>query len=184
MLRIMANGTSQEMGTAWNYRLPLKVFRMLKTVSDCRSSISANHCRVYFLQFTTPQTTSMSHKNLQSCCQLDQKSIHFTVFHCRSNITRQEIVGSRIMAATVQHQNGLYGSVDLGEESVTLIFRNTYSGSSPKCVFWNMQGMSQPFWDSSGCSLITGNDTHTVCKCSHLTNFAGRNAYAFHVVSL
>ncbi|XP_052793457.1 adhesion G protein-coupled receptor L3-like isoform X2 [Mya arenaria] len=41
--------------------------------------------------------------------------------------------------------------------------------SFPTCSFWND---SESIWDSSGCKVVHTNQSHTVCSCSHLTNFA------------
>ncbi|XP_052793458.1 putative adhesion G protein-coupled receptor E4P [Mya arenaria] len=41
--------------------------------------------------------------------------------------------------------------------------------SFPACSFWNE---SESVWDASGCKVVHTNQSHTVCSCSHLTNFA------------
>lgn len=41
-----------------------------------------------------------------------------------------------------------------------------------RCVFWNFSKSEFGEWDTSGCSLLSSNKTHTECQCEHLTNFA------------
>ncbi|GFY61608.1 adhesion G protein-coupled receptor L3 [Trichonephila inaurata madagascariensis] len=42
----------------------------------------------------------------------------------------------------------------------------------PRCMFWNFSKQTYGQWDGSGCYVMNTNQTHTVCSCNHLTNFA------------
>merc|ERR1711991_1108395 len=44
-------------------------------------------------------------------------------------------------------------------------------GCKPKnpCVFWD-EGKNE--WSGRGCSVAESSDTHTCCKCTHLTDFS------------
>ncbi|GIY57326.1 adhesion G protein-coupled receptor L3, partial [Caerostris darwini] len=42
----------------------------------------------------------------------------------------------------------------------------------PRCMFWNFSKQTYGQWDESGCYRLSSNETHTVCRCDHLTNFA------------
>ncbi|GFT67771.1 adhesion G protein-coupled receptor L3 [Nephila pilipes] len=42
----------------------------------------------------------------------------------------------------------------------------------PRCMFWNFTKQTYGQWDGSGCYVIRTNQTHTMCSCDHLTNFA------------
>lgn len=45
----------------------------------------------------------------------------------------------------------------------------THNVSNPTCVFWDY---TQNQWSEEGCFLVNTNETHTICRCAHLTNFA------------
>uniref|UniRef100_T1IXT1 Uncharacterized protein n=1 Tax=Strigamia maritima TaxID=126957 RepID=T1IXT1_STRMM len=47
--------------------------------------------------------------------------------------------------------------------------RKTSKTSTGICVFWNMV---TDYWDTAGCFNNMTNQTHTICHCNHLTNFA------------
>ena len=38
-----------------------------------------------------------------------------------------------------------------------------------KCMFWNYE---MSVWSDDGCKLAERNETHSLCECGHLTNFA------------
>lgn len=38
-----------------------------------------------------------------------------------------------------------------------------------RCAFWDIK---RGDWSTSGCSTVSSNRSHTVCRCDHLTNFA------------
>ncbi|GAU97234.1 hypothetical protein RvY_08565 [Ramazzottius varieornatus] len=83
-------------------------------------------------------------------------------------------VNSRIVAAGVVQASQVRNGIQLGNDMVTVVLAHTYAGgTSPRCVFWNMgNGTKGSFWDETGCAVSATNDTHTVCQCNHLTNFA------------
>ena len=39
-------------------------------------------------------------------------------------------------------------------------------------VLFVMRRSDRSLWNSEGCMVIESNSTHTLCSCSHLTNFA------------
>lgn len=42
-----------------------------------------------------------------------------------------------------------------------------------QCAFWNyLPDTMNGSWSSEGCELTHSNDTHTSCRCNHLTHFA------------
>ncbi|KAK5639482.1 hypothetical protein RI129_011974 [Pyrocoelia pectoralis] len=41
--------------------------------------------------------------------------------------------------------------------------------SNPSCVFWDYTTST---WSEEGCHVYNTNQTHTICQCDHLTNFA------------
>lgn len=62
-------------------------------------------------------------------------------------------------------------------ENVTIILRTLEEYDSrgrKKCVFWkwNFSYPANGSWSGDGCSLVESNESHVVCTCNHLTNFA------------
>ncbi|XP_022239898.1 adhesion G protein-coupled receptor L3-like [Limulus polyphemus] len=53
--------------------------------------------------------------------------------------------------------------------NITLQHLNSPS-KKPSCVFWSLN--REGYWDVSGCDVVLHNETHTTCRCNHLTNFA------------
>ncbi len=45
----------------------------------------------------------------------------------------------------------------------------TGSVYEPRCLYWNIDTAG---WDDEGCDLVSANDSHVICACSHLTDFA------------
>jgi hypothetical protein len=45
----------------------------------------------------------------------------------------------------------------------------TESVYEPRCLYWNIDTAG---WDDEGCNLVSANDSHVICACSHLTDFA------------
>jgi len=43
---------------------------------------------------------------------------------------------------------------------------------TPQCVFWNFSAHGSGQWSTSGCHVHASNDSHVICHCFHLTNFA------------
>lgn len=78
----------------------------------------------------------------------------------------EKVINSKVLSASL----GEGRHIQLAQP-VTLCLRHLQSEnvSNPTCVFWDY---TQNQWSDEGCSLITTNETHTVCRCSHLTNFA------------
>lgn len=53
-------------------------------------------------------------------------------------------------------------------------FRSFIASNSsyvPTCVFWNRTS-SSPFWDNTGCTVLSFNASSVLCACNHLTEFA------------
>eukprot|EP00112_Aurelia_sp_Birch-Aquarium-sp1_P004982 Seg1565.3 transcript_id=Seg1565.3/GoldUCD/mRNA.D3Y31 product="Adhesion G protein-coupled receptor L2" protein_id=Seg1565.3/GoldUCD/D3Y31 len=40
------------------------------------------------------------------------------------------------------------------------------------CVFWKFSSKGSGMWSAKGCKLHSSNNTHAICHCFHLTNFA------------
>lgn len=82
------------------------------------------------------------------------------------NSKEGKIINSKVISASL----GDGRHIQLAQP-VTLCLRHlrTENVTNPRCVFWDY---SQNLWSEEGCSLVTTNETHTTCRCLHLTNFA------------
>ncbi|XP_011503866.1 PREDICTED: latrophilin Cirl-like [Ceratosolen solmsi marchali] len=80
------------------------------------------------------------------------------------NVSR--ILNSKVISASL----GKGKHVQLTEPVILtfqhLMFQNV---TNPKCVFWDY-AISE--WSEEGCIIRKSNETHTICECNHLTNFA------------
>lgn len=83
-----------------------------------------------------------------------------------SNSDEVKKINSKVLSASL----GKGRHIQL-KQPVTLCFQHlqTENISNPTCVFWDY---TQSVWSGEGCSLISTNETHTICNCNHLTNFA------------
>lgn len=76
------------------------------------------------------------------------------------------LVNSRVVAAALGRRRVLGLSQPV---LVTLKHNQEENVSDPQCVFWDF---SKRDWSERGCWVEASNQTHTVCACDHLTNFA------------
>ncbi|RUS72977.1 hypothetical protein EGW08_019260 [Elysia chlorotica] len=85
-----------------------------------------------------------------------------------SNIINSDVISAEVLSGN---------DVSRMRNPVELTFKlqNSTLGESmkPVCVFMNMSATSyRDRWSSDGCFVSSVNDTHVVCHCYHLTNFA------------
>lgn len=81
-----------------------------------------------------------------------------------SNITR--ILNSKVISASL----GKGRHIQLHEPvRLTLKHLKSENVSNPSCVFWDY---TTSMWSEEGCRVEQTNQSHTVCLCDHLTNFA------------
>ncbi|XP_066297983.1 latrophilin-like protein 1 isoform X2 [Branchiostoma lanceolatum] len=82
-------------------------------------------------------------------------------------------VNSRVISASLGNGST---SGQLGDnQKVTIVLQHTNAENAsvrnPTCSFWNFSNGG--FWSSEGCTKTDeSNETHTICECDHLTNFA------------
>lgn len=83
-----------------------------------------------------------------------------------SNKNVSRMLNSKVISASL----GKGRHIQL-REPVRLTFRHlqTENVSNPSCVFWDYTTST---WSEEGCRVELTNQTHTVCLCDHLTNFA------------
>lgn len=76
------------------------------------------------------------------------------------------IVNSDVVGVLVPKDGS---SMILLREPIEMMFRHLIveNITNARCVFWDS---SQ--WSEFGCTTVNSNDTHTLCRCNHLTNFA------------
>ncbi|CAH1243681.1 ADGRL2 [Branchiostoma lanceolatum] len=82
-------------------------------------------------------------------------------------------VNSRVISASLGNGST---SGQLGDnQKVTIVLQHTNAENAsvrnPTCSFWNFSNGGS--WSSKGCTKTKeSNETHTICECDHLTNFA------------
>ncbi|XP_075219234.1 latrophilin Cirl-like isoform X6 [Lycorma delicatula] len=80
------------------------------------------------------------------------------------NATR--VINSKVISASLG--KGRHIQLD---QPVTVCLRHlvTDNLTNPTCVFWDY---TMSAWSEDGCRIASTNETHTICQCNHLTNFA------------
>ncbi|KAJ3599860.1 hypothetical protein NHX12_033814, partial [Muraenolepis orangiensis] len=80
-------------------------------------------------------------------------------------------VNSDIIAASINKESSRVFINDPVIYTLEHIDMDHYFNSN--CSFWNYSERSMMgYWSTQGCKLLDSNRTHTICSCSHLTNFA------------
>lgn len=83
-----------------------------------------------------------------------------------SNSKEEKRINSKVLSASL----GKGRHIQLNEPVILCLQHlQTENVSNPTCVFWDY---TQSNWSEEGCTLLATNETHTICRCSHLTNFA------------
>ncbi|KAF5286236.1 hypothetical protein FQR65_LT02248 [Abscondita terminalis] len=83
-----------------------------------------------------------------------------------SNKNVSRMLNSKVISASL----GKGRHIQLHEPvRLTLRHLQTENVSRPSCVFWDYTTNT---WSEEGCHVEYTNQTHTVCSCDHLTNFA------------
>ncbi|XP_058171554.1 latrophilin Cirl [Anopheles ziemanni] len=79
---------------------------------------------------------------------------------------RLRLLNSKVISASL----GKGRHIQLSQP-IRMVLRHlrTKNVSNPTCVFWNYIDHA---WSEDGCHVEHTNQTHTVCMCNHLTNFA------------
>ncbi|XP_052863199.1 latrophilin Cirl-like [Anopheles cruzii] len=79
---------------------------------------------------------------------------------------RLRLLNSKVISASL----GKGRHIQLSQP-IRMVLRHlrTKNVSNPTCVFWNYIDHA---WSEDGCHVERTNQTHTVCVCNHLTNFA------------
>ncbi|XP_052777058.1 adhesion G protein-coupled receptor L2-like [Mya arenaria] len=88
------------------------------------------------------------------------------------DVTSERRVASRMLSATL---GGREGQVQLTEPVIIAFKTEKVDGVERyqhKCSFWNYSLGFSGSWSQKGCALDKTNDTHTLCRCDHLTSFA------------
>lgn len=97
-----------------------------------------------------------------------EKILNGSFFHNTRGIPEVRL-NSRIVSGTVGVKK------EVLSDPVLLTFQNTQPGSDRAkylCVYWDGSEKDSGGWSTEGCLHVRSNDSHTVCKCSHLSSFA------------
>ncbi|XP_038167418.1 adhesion G protein-coupled receptor L4 [Arvicola amphibius] len=84
---------------------------------------------------------------------------------------KEKVISSVISASISSNPPTLY---ELEKITFTLSHGKVSDKYRTQCAFWNysVNDMKNGSWSSEGCERTYSNDTHTSCRCSHLTHFA------------
>ncbi|XP_043281212.1 latrophilin Cirl-like isoform X3 [Venturia canescens] len=94
------------------------------------------------------------------------------------SVVLNDEIQPRIKKNTSRILNSKVISASLGKgrhiqlsEPVRVYFQHLTADNvtNPRCVFWDY---IMSAWSEEGCHISKTNDTHTICECNHLTNFA------------
>ncbi|XP_070563629.1 adhesion G protein-coupled receptor L2-like isoform X2 [Ptychodera flava] len=83
------------------------------------------------------------------------------------NTTR--LINTRVISASF---NPVQSQSSLPEPAIIVLQHKDTDMENPVCAFWNYTINGDGEWSDYGCETVESNETHTVCSCSHLTNFA------------
>uniref|UniRef100_A0A9L0IWF2 Adhesion G protein-coupled receptor L4 n=1 Tax=Equus asinus TaxID=9793 RepID=A0A9L0IWF2_EQUAS len=82
----------------------------------------------------------------------------------------ERVISSVISVSISSNPPTLY---ELEKITFTLSHIKTTDNSRSQCAFWNYSpDTMNGSWSSEGCELTYSNETHTSCRCNHLTHFA------------
>lgn len=87
---------------------------------------------------------------------------------------RNEYLEVRMNSHVVSGTVGAEKKVRLSKP-MFLTFQNTQPGGARAkhlCVYWDNSQKDGGSWSTQGCLHVNSNDSHTTCKCSHLSSFA------------
>ncbi|XP_071799569.1 adhesion G protein-coupled receptor L2-like isoform X2 [Asterias amurensis] len=79
------------------------------------------------------------------------------------------IINSNVISATIGDPQE---ASSLPEPAVIVFQHAAENLTSPMCSYWKFKADAPGEWSNTGCTLVSTNSTHTVCSCTHLTNFA------------
>ncbi|XP_077980917.1 adhesion G protein-coupled receptor L2-like isoform X2 [Glandiceps talaboti] len=79
------------------------------------------------------------------------------------------LVNTRVISASI---NSMHSPTKLAEPAIIVFQHKESERTNPVCSYWNYTVNGEGEWSDYGCETVESNETHTVCSCSHLTNFA------------
>ncbi|XP_022110542.1 adhesion G protein-coupled receptor E3-like [Acanthaster planci] len=83
------------------------------------------------------------------------------------------LVNSRVVGTSVALSENVTTHFTLSVRMTAEKLKRNISGTT-SCVFWDFHAQGTPggSWSPKGCLVEYENDTHVICMCDHLTNFA------------
>lgn len=120
------------------------------------------HSMHYYLNNIPPASTKIPEAMNCRDCLLSVASHLISLEVSPPPTLSQNLSGSPLITVHLRHKLTHKQLVDATNESNRLFLY---------CVFLNFSS-GEGVWSSQGCALTEGNLTHSVCRCTHLTNFA------------
>ncbi|XP_010855870.1 PREDICTED: EGF, latrophilin and seven transmembrane domain-containing protein 1 isoform X1 [Bison bison bison] len=131
----------------------IKIFPKRKTAYDSNGSVA-----VAFLYYKSIGPLFSSSDNLLEPQSYDKAE------------EEGRVISSVISLSISSNPPTLY---ELEKVTFTLSHIKTTDKYKSQCAFWNyLPDTMNGSWSSEGCELTHSNDTHTSCRCNHLTHFA------------
>lgn len=129
-------------------------------------------------QFLGIKNGTMSNRPTKAPTPLKQESQPPCSKEKRNVTDLGDKVNSRVLSVSIndpRESRPLLSPVNLTfEHTGTNTLEDNYS--DPVCSFWKFDNTSGEFrtgeWSDGGCVMVHNNETHTICSCDHLTNFA------------
>ncbi|KAK7586193.1 hypothetical protein V9T40_004069 [Parthenolecanium corni] len=136
-----------------------KQFPILFQSDDCTQKVNS------WLQLHESSLIENSDSNLVRLVYAAFDTLH-QVLEVQAHGKEEKVINSKVLSASLGKGRHIHLT-----QPVTLCLQHLrlVNVSNPTCVFWDY---TQNLWSDEGCSLITTNETHTICHCSHLTSFA------------
>ena len=108
-----------------------------------------------------------SFKQLDEILSKGDKKMNSLSFHQLKSGPKQ-VLNSRVISGSLVRGKHLQLPVS-APVRVNLKHLREEGMGNPMCVFWDLE---ESAWSDTGCRVIDTNRSHTLCECSHLTNFA------------
>lgn len=89
--------------------------------------------------------------------------------HPVSTIVNSDVVGLIIASDAHRSSYDRLSTPLSAPLELTLRHLQVENVTNGRCAFWDIKRSD---WSTAGCETVSSNQTHTVCRCNHLTNFA------------
>ncbi|KAM4873428.1 adhesion G protein-coupled receptor L4 isoform 2-T2 [Thomomys bottae] len=146
--------------------------KLLHTAEQATLGISQNFQKTtqFGTNSTDVGTIAVAFFHYKNIGPLLSSSDHFLLGPGENFEEEDQVISSVVSASITSKPSTLY---ELESITFTLSHIKIKDKCSTQCVFWNYSpDATNGSWSSEGCELTYSNETHTSCRCNHLTHFA------------